>query len=71
MSPATARSLIVALLLFTIPWPMPGPYAAFVPAIRYVMLAAAAAAVALAEGAAGVLPLLDLGGRLPEGGRGQ
>jgi hypothetical protein len=58
MSPTTSRWLIVALFLFAVPWPMLGPFSAFVPAARYVMLAIAAAAIGLSEGAAGVLPMV-------------
>ncbi|MBW2500598.1 MAG: hypothetical protein JRF61_25225 [Deltaproteobacteria bacterium] len=58
MSPTSSRWLIVALFLFAVPWPMFGPLGAFVPAARYVLLAIAAAAVGLTEGAAGVLPMI-------------
>ena len=58
MSPKTCRWLIAGVFLLAIPWPMPGPFDIFVPAVRYAMLAVAASAVGLSEGAAGPLPLV-------------
>jgi len=48
--------MLFAVLAFTLPVPMWGPFGAFVPAVRYAILLAAGGAVALAEGAAGPVP---------------
>jgi hypothetical protein len=57
----TARWLLFALFALTVPVPLLGPFGAFAPTVRYVMLAAATGAVAATEGAAGpVLGILAL-----------
>lgn len=58
MSPARCRWILAGFFVLTVPWPMPGPFDALAPPVRYLMLASAAGRVALAEGAAGPLPLL-------------
>jgi len=52
------RWLLFGTLVLTLPFPMLGPFAALVPPVRYAILLGAAAAVALAEGAAGPVPLI-------------
>ncbi len=58
MTEANQRRLLFLGLWLTLPWPMLVFGDAFVPAVRYVLLAAAAAAVGLREGVAGSGPLL-------------
>jgi len=56
MSVRQARWLLFLALALTVPTPMLLVFDALVPPIRYVILAAASLAVALAEGAAGPVP---------------
>jgi hypothetical protein len=56
VSVRTARWLLFLAFALTLPLPMLGPFAALVPAVRYAILFSAAAAVAVAEGAAGPVP---------------
>jgi hypothetical protein len=56
----TSRWLLFLALASTVPVPMWGQFGAFVPAVRYAILFAAAAAVAWAEGAAGPVPWILL-----------
>jgi hypothetical protein len=58
VSVRAARGLLFVALALTLPLPMLGPFHAFVPAIRYAILAAATGAVALVEGAAGPVPAI-------------
>jgi len=54
----TLRWIWFAALFLLAPWPLSGMGDAFVPAVRYAMLAAAGPAVAAAEGAQGPAPLI-------------
>ena len=56
MTVRTARWLLFGVFVLTVPVPLLGPFAAFAPTVRYVMLAAATGAVAATEGAAGPVP---------------
>lgn len=58
MSLRAIRWLLFGALALALPFPMLGPFDAFVPAVRYAILLAAAAAVAIAEGAAGPVPMI-------------
>ena len=60
MSVRASRWLLFLTLALTLPVPMWGQFGAFVPAVRYAILFAAGAAVALAEGTAGPVPLILL-----------
>lgn len=56
MSVRRAGWVLFGVFALVAPLPMLGPFDAFMPAARYLLLALAAAAVALAEGAAGPVP---------------
>jgi len=56
MSARAIRWLLFGFLVLALPFPMLGPFEVLVPPVRYAILLAAAAAVALAEGAAGPVP---------------
>jgi hypothetical protein len=58
VSARAAGWLLFGALALTVPLPMVGPFDAFVPAARYLLLFGAALAVALVEGASGPVPLL-------------
>jgi len=58
MSARGIRRMLFAALVIALPFPMLGPFDALVPPIRYAILLGAASAVALAEGAAGAVPLI-------------
>ena len=60
MSVRTARWLLFLVFALTIPLPLLGPLFAFAPAARYAVLASVTAAVALADGASGPVPLIFL-----------
>lgn len=60
MSVRTARWLLFIVLALTIPLPLLGPFPVLAPAARYLILACVTAAVALAEGASGPVPLILL-----------
>jgi hypothetical protein len=53
-----ARWLLFAVFALTVPAPLLGPYAAFAPAARYVILATATGVLAASEGAGGPVPLI-------------
>lgn len=50
--------LVFGALALALPFPMLGPFGSLVPPVRYAILLGAASAVALAEGAAGPVPLI-------------
>ena len=50
--------LVFGALVLALPFPMLGPFESLVPPVRYAILLGAASAVALAEGAAGPVPLI-------------
>lgn len=50
--------LVFGALVLALPVPMLGPFESLVPPVRYAILLGAASAVALAEGAAGPVPLI-------------
>lgn len=58
MSTGAIRWLLFGSLVLALPVPMLGPFEAVVPALRYAILLGAAAAVAVAEGAEGPVPLI-------------
>jgi hypothetical protein len=58
MSARAIRWLFFGFLALALPFPMLGPFEAFVPPVRYAILLGAGAAVALAEGAAGPVSLI-------------
>jgi hypothetical protein len=58
MSARAIRWLLFGALALALPFPMLGPFEAFVPAVRYAILLSAASAVAVAEGAAGPVPMI-------------
>lgn len=60
MSVRAIRWLLFAALVIALPFPMLGPFEAFVPPVRYAVLLGAASTVALAEGAAGPVPWILL-----------
>ena len=56
MSVRAARWWLFFLFALALPLPMLGPYEAFVPLVRFLILAGATASVAAVEGAAGPVP---------------
>ena len=58
MSARAIRFLLFGSLVLALPFPMLGPFEALVPPARYALLLGAASLVALAEGAAGPVPLI-------------
>jgi hypothetical protein len=58
MSVRAIRWLLFGALSLALPFPMLGPFEAFVPAVRYAILLGAAAAVSMVEGVAGPVPLI-------------
>lgn len=60
MSVRKARWVLFLVFVLTIPLPLLGPLSVFAPAARYVVLASVTAAVALAEGASGPVPMIFL-----------
>ena len=58
MSLRAIRWLLFGALVLALPFPMLGPFEALVPPVRYAVLLGAASMVALAEGAAGPVPLI-------------
>ena len=60
MGVRTSRWWLFLTIALTVPLPMVGPYDAWVPAVRYLILASATASVMWAEGAAGPVPAIFL-----------
>ena len=60
MSVRKARWVLFLVFVLTIPLPLLGPLSVFAPTARYVVLASVTAAVALAEGASGPVPMIFL-----------
>jgi hypothetical protein len=56
VSVRAARRLLFVVFALTVPVPLLGPFEAFAPPVRYVVLAAATAAFVVTEGAAGPVP---------------
>jgi hypothetical protein len=56
MSVRAARWWLFAALALVLPFPGIGPFGGFVPAVRFLILTAVTAAVAVTEGAAGPVP---------------
>ena len=56
MSVRAARWWLFLLFALTLPLPMLGPYDAYVPVVRFLILAGATASVAAVEGASGPVP---------------
>ena len=52
--------VLFVLLVFVLPLPLLGPFDALVPVVRFALLFGVSAAVAMAEGAAGPVPLILL-----------
>ena len=56
MSVRAARWLLFGVFALTVPAPLLGPFDAFAPAVRYLLLASVTGAIAVVEGAAGPVP---------------
>lgn len=60
MSVRASRWWLFGIFVLTLPLPLLGPYAAYVPPVRLLILSFATASVAVVEGAAGPVPAIFL-----------
>lgn len=58
MEVSTARYLLFATFVMTVPLPLLGPFDLFAPTFRYLLLSAITGSVAWVEGASGPVPLI-------------
>ena len=60
MSVRASRWWLFLIIVLTVPLPMLGPYDAFVPPVRHLILSSATASIMAVEGAAGPVPAIFL-----------